>query len=319
VKNGFGVVSSVAVGILLSLFCTKAMAGKLKFDPNIPLYTSDKVGHNIDNVATLLDTLTAGEKTVILFVHGRGKEPNKSLNGAKLIEGRAVHKIERQYGSPVLMFNWDSKGFLGDRTKPLSRMKKSAESLTSVLQAIVKYRESRESALDIVLLVQSMGSIVVQTVVEEHGWPAKRAIFKNVLFSASDSDAPSHAKWIDEIGKIENVFVTINYDDKALKWAKDARARGVLALGRDPGSELSPHVRYVDISGLGKNHDEPIKTHELFNKEAMEDQIHICKLFHETLSGNIQHDEENRPLYSINARTEVAFERDPENDCFQYD
>jgi len=98
--------------------------GKLKFNSQTPLYTSDASPWRLDQLSDVLDQLSARSKPIVIFVHGRGKEPNKSLKGASFIKGLAVPKIEVGYDVSVLLFSWDSAfpgvAFL-DRSRALAR------------------------------------------------------------------------------------------------------------------------------------------------------------------------------------------------------
>ena len=252
--------------VLISFVTSVAEAGKLEYNKDVPLYTSDRIGYTASDVPALLDDLNANGEVVLIFVHGRGNEPNKSLNGATFIEGRAVHKLEKQYQVPVVMFNWNSKAFLGDRDKPLSRMDVASKSLHTILTAIADYQGSVADSPSLVLLVHSMGSIVVETMVNKQGWPADEAIFKTVLFSAPDSDNLAHEQWLEKIASIENVFLTVNRDDKALRRSDDARSKGVKPVGVDPGMVLAKSVSYVEVTGLGDKDGKAIKTHEIPRK-----------------------------------------------------
>ena len=65
---------------------------ELQFDPSEILYTSDVNAWRLDQLAEVLDELYAAGKPLVIFVHGRGKEPHKSLLGATFVQGRAVDK-----------------------------------------------------------------------------------------------------------------------------------------------------------------------------------------------------------------------------------
>ena len=112
---------------------------KYKFDSNYPLYVRDGSKFGFDDVDKALDRVYSTGKPVVMFIHGRGNEPNKSLDKATFVEGGAVRKIEDHYNATVLMFNWDSQAFLYDRSKPLSKMKQSADSLAIVLAKMWTY------------------------------------------------------------------------------------------------------------------------------------------------------------------------------------
>ena len=85
---------------------------KYKFDSNYPLYVRDGSKFGFDDVDKALDRVYSTGKPVVMFIHGRGNEPNKSLDKATFVEGGAVRKIEDLYYASFLMFNLYSHVFL---------------------------------------------------------------------------------------------------------------------------------------------------------------------------------------------------------------
>lgn len=260
---------------------------KLKFNAETPLYTSDTEAWRIDQFDTVMANLLGRNKPVVLFIHGRGKEPNKGLLGATFTEGKAVHKIERGYDVSVLMFNWDSafRGFnFLDREVPLSHTDAGGIALGKVLEALQRFQHARPDAPKPALLVHSMGSIVVQKAVMAGHWPQANGLFSAVLFSQPDADDLGHAGWLDALAVRERTYVTFNQDDHVLRRSDEARQPGAHALGLGTSQPLAAHVTYVDISrmgALGKKDED----HEVFGKGAMNQQLHVCEFFTQALTG----------------------------------
>lgn len=281
--------------IIFSLITSCAGLSKkqsLNFESDKQLYTSNQVGHPISQLPVLLDNLLSDGKPVILFVHGRGKEPNKSLRheGGLLVEGKAVHKLESGYDANVLMFNWDSERGNGfkDRKRPLSNMPAASQAFAQVLDGIKQYRQHNPQSNPITLFVHSMGNIVIETMIKnKDGWMDNdgEPLFANVVFSASDADDINHAEWIEKVSATENVYITINADDKILKKSNDQRPDGRAALGLEPGIKLAKKVTYIDITNLGEKKGKKTERHELFNKPGMHDQIYVCEFFQQVLTG----------------------------------
>lgn len=306
----------------ITAFASQPHAKSLDFNPELPLYTSDKIGHSIAELPALLDGLLADGKPVILFVHGRGNEPKKSLEGGSVVKGRAVPKLEEGYDANVLMFNWDSKRGHGrkDRGRPLSNMPAASQALIQVLKGIKQYRKNNPQSRPIALLVHSMGNIVIEYIVKiQGGWVGNSGepLFSNVVFSASDADNIGHTTWVENVSAIENVYITINSDDKILNMSNDQRPANVAALGLDPGDRLANNVTYVEVTNLGAKEGNETKRHELFNKPGMHDQVYVCKFFQQALTG--------RPvLFSTQNSTEVVsgqryklnHKRDRNDACF---
>lgn len=168
-------------------------ANDLAYDPQRPLYTSDQRAYSAAEVPLALNTLSGVDKTTILFIHGRGDEPSKSLRPKKSMFGlgAAVPMLERQYGATVLMFN--KAASQNDRARPLSHMAEAAASLRDVIQQMRAYYTANPSTRRAVLLAHSMGTIVVQRYVERYGWNEGERLFSNVLFTGADADNVDHA------------------------------------------------------------------------------------------------------------------------------
>lgn len=260
---------------------------KLKFDPALPLYTSDGRAWRLDQFEAAMAVVRQEGKPVVLFVHGRGKEPNKAIYGATFTEGKAIHKIELGYGVRVLMFNWNSafKGwsFL-DREVPLSNTAAGAESLGRVLQQLAGYQSQNGDQAKPAMLVHSMGSIVVQKAILNGHWPAVGSLFSSVLFSQPDADDVGHAAWLEALAQRERTYVTMNKDDHVLRRSTDARPEGAQALGLGSTEPLAPHAVYVDLSRMGPTGKKD-EDHEVFAKGAMNGQILVCRFFEQALTG----------------------------------
>jgi len=249
--------------------------GSIKYDENLLVYTSDAKGFASNELRPLFDRLLGGSRPIVLFIHGRGKEPGKSLQGAGFfaglagVEGHAVAKLEA-YGVVVVMISWDSErsGFLifglSDRARSLGNTAAGAQRLGVVLDSLGESLQSREQLHlthpPITLLAHSMGTIVLQKYIEQNnGFRRQTAgpTFTNVLISSADADNIGHATWVDKIANVEHVFITTNPDDPTLVKSDEGRPANAVALGRNPGNALSQGATYAVIS---------IKAHEIFTK-----------------------------------------------------
>lgn len=260
---------------------------KLKFNPQTPLYTSDAKPWRLEQFPEVWQLLQGAGRPVVIFVHGRGKEPGKSLLGATFTQGLAVHKIERGYDVRVLMFNWDSAfhgfSFL-DREVPLSHTAAGAIALGKMLSLLESVQAANAQHAKPALLIHSMGSIVVQRAIQDGHWPQAKGLFSSVLFSQPDADDVGHSLWLESLAQREKTFVTLNRDDHVLARSTDARPAGAHALGLGTSQPLAPKAVYVDISRMGPT-GEKDEDHEVFGKGAMNDQLHICEFFNKALRG----------------------------------
>lgn len=265
------------------------MSKKLEYNAATPLYTSDALAWRIDQLDGVMSGLLAAGKPLVVFVHGRGDEPAKSLRGGTFTKGLAVHKIELGYRASVLMFNWDSafrKPFVLDRTRPFAHAGAGGKSLAAFLAALRAWRQAHPGHPAPVLLVHSMGSIVLQHAVEEGGWLNGEAIFRHVVLSEPDADDVGHADWLGRLAEQESVFVTFNADDKVLRKSTDDRPHGAHALGLGTDQPLAPGARYIDLTGMGAVGSDKDDDHEVFGKGAMNGQRFVCEFFEQALRGD---------------------------------
>lgn len=254
---------------------------KYKFNSNYPLYVRDGSKFGYEEVDKALDRVYSTGKPVVMFIHGRGNEPNKSLDKATFVEGGAVRKIEEQYNATVLMFNWDSQAFLYDRSKPLSKMKQSADSLSIVLSKMWNYFEAHPKLKRPSLIAHSMGSIVVETYVKKFGWLANadKALFSRIFFTSPDADNLNHWVWLTEIGRNEKVYLSVNKSDDILEKSNDERDNGAKPLGLKPILPYAENITYLDITSVGGG------MHESYNKSNMKSQAFFCQIFDRIIKG----------------------------------
>ena len=254
-------IRSFAAALFITLLVPVAHAAAMKFDSTKLAYTSDTVGYTESELPALFERLLADPKPLVLFIHGRGDEPQKSLVKAGLLlrpagGGRAVHKLE-SYGANVVMVSWDSKAKGQDRLVPLSHMPAAATTLDAVLEAYTAARARHATRVEpVTLIAHSMGTIVLQTYVERKREWFPQSIFTNVALTSGDADGDGHTTWVDRIAAVENVFITVNEDDRVLrKAAKQPKGREHPPLGREPGSALAGKASYITIH---------TKAHEVF-------------------------------------------------------
>lgn len=274
--------------IFISVFSLTALSEestidiqKIKFDSKYPLYVRDGSKFSHDEVDKALDRVYATGKPVVLFVHGRGNEPNKSLDKGLFVEGGAVRKIEDHYKATVLMFNWDSQAFLYDRSKPLSKMKDSADSLSIVLSKMVKYFESHPKLKRPSFIAHSMGSIVLETYIKKYRWfpHSTAALFSRIFLTSPDADNINHWIWLNELGRLERIYLTVNRNDDILEKSNDERENGAKPLGLRPVLPFSDHIVYLDLTDVAGG------AHEVFNKENMKSQVFHCQIFDRLFKG----------------------------------
>jgi len=194
---------------------------QLTYDPAKLVYTTDRKAHTIDELGKLFNTVLRQPRPVVLFVHGRGDEPQKSL--AKK-DGAALG-LEEDYGLKVLMYDWESKAAsTKDRARPLSHMTEAQERFGMVIdklgQTLLNLEREGVTPTKITLLAHSMGTIVVERYVEaNNAWrtPGGRPLFTTVVICSSDTARVGHAAWVDKIADVERrIFISVNSRDVVL-------------------------------------------------------------------------------------------------------
>lgn len=302
--------------VLSQLLLASTALAKLNFSSDYPIYLSDQSRYSYSQVELALDKAYSYKKPVVFFVHGRGNEPEKSLNGGTFVDGNAVHKIEEQYGVKVVMFNWDSQAFLYDRDKPLSHIPAAATSFKKVLAKVQSYLK-KDKDKKLTLLAHSMGSIVLQKYIQTYGWEYREPIFSSVLFTSPDADNKNHSTWLDKVAQVEKVFVTINKDDDILEKSTDARTGGALALGLNPVKPFSTLATYLDLTKISSAVGQATGTHEIFNKLNMKDQKSICNVIDSLLTSKDPSLATNTDPTTTEGYLKFKFKRDDNAPCFK--
>ncbi|WP_372365535.1 alpha/beta hydrolase [Candidatus Uabimicrobium sp. HlEnr_7] len=192
-----------------------------------------------------------GQDRLLLFIHGRGKHPQK------LFTNKLLSSLQNSYKVKVLAFHWSPSwdGPLGWE-KPKRGAVASAEKLLFVLQALQKY-QSKHQQLNVSLLTHSMGSLVLQSFIEKYPRTIS-SLFKNVVISASASPLKKHADWVNDLQMQQQLYITINNNDSILAVAGSSlfSARLGKKLRKFFGGyeTLSDNSIYIDVSDLGVNH-----------------------------------------------------------------
>lgn len=273
--------ASNLAGIALPAFVLSMLAGcssspksepePLPYNPANFLYLSKDKAYGQNQIREAFrDSLSTGEpgKPVILFVHGRGVEPHKSLIGGKAVEGRAVEKLRGAYNQPVVMFSWDSAyGWIVlDRCRPKANAEPAAERLWTVIDELSKW-PTGAGRPRMVLLVHSMGNIVLENYLLKLKHEIPKGLFEAIVLSSADADNEGHDVWVRMLKQSAPVYITVNPGDDTLCWARSCRKWSVDPLGMNPGKVRVEGVRY-----------EPFNTdaHEIF---------HPAKDFYTTVLG----------------------------------
>lgn len=262
----------VLIGVL-QIICLLWLSGCSSFDPVTRLVIAPAERKPISSIDQILAKLFDEKVPLVLYVHGRGDEPEKTE------EGKILEKLEREYKVKVLMFNWDSKGFIVSR--PVDNAIEAAPYLSDVIAKIADYRKRHPETkpVPVSLLVHSMGNIVLQTAIEKNLLLTEggKPIFTNILMTGSDADAEGHDLWVQKLKANGTIIVTINKNDGTLSWSK--HDDGKTPLGTNPKQPLATNAYYLDVTELVG------KVHRLFQKGKQHGQVSVCRIFTSMLLG----------------------------------
>lgn len=248
-------------------------AGNAAFDPERTLVVAPANQLPPSSIERTLDRLLADGRPLVLYVHGRGDEPEKTARA------RILERIEDEHGVKVLMFNWDSRGRLLHR--PVDSAGAAAARLAALIERIMTYRATHAPAraVSISLLAHSMGNIVLQKVVEngQRLTDASGPLFRNIVMTGSDADADGHRSWVEKLRVDGRILITINRNDLVLSWS--LHENGNLPLGLTPQPPLARNAIYLDLTGWAG------KAHRVFLKDERQGMPKTCEVISRMLRG----------------------------------
>jgi len=183
---------------------------------------------------------------LILFVHGRGKHPEKAFNKHLLAD------LEKDYSAKVIMFHWPS--WEGRFAFPTQKARAAAADFLRVLQALNQYKQGNKNkikGIKFTLLTNSMGSIVLEQSMKNYD-KHFGSIFDTLVISAPASSAKNHKKWVEKINFSDSIYITINQQDKLLG------KLGIKLIGKRLGKGLksffgndfkkADNAQYIDLT-----------------------------------------------------------------------
>lgn len=204
-----------------------------------------------------------GPKSLVVFIHGRGKYPEKAYGTDRQDGQDILRRIESEYGAKVLMFHWPS--WLAPWGYPSRNAEESGAHLRPLLDALCRYRQqnpAKAGEVKTTLLIHSMGAQVLKRFLTGYdgGFASGPPLFDSVVLNAPDVDLVGHRNWLDRIDFARDVYVTVNPGrDELLKFSYYLLGTPRLgrSLTREDGTaeSLAGRAAYVDVSAAGVNHD----------------------------------------------------------------
>jgi len=233
--------------------------GKITKPQSNSIVTSNKLVAPISEFATILDS-TINEinsntnfNNFILFVHGRGKHPEKAFDKSLILD------IESNYSAKVIMFHWPS--WEGAFSFPIKNAKRAAEDFSVILNEISTYKNKHlelTKGINFTLFTNSMGSFVLQESVITNSQNSTDTLFDTVLINAAASAATNHSRWVEKIKFSQNIFITLNAQDKLLgkigtKLVSKRLGKGLTSIF-DKNFDLATNAKYIDLTNSQLKH-----------------------------------------------------------------
>jgi hypothetical protein len=279
----------------------------LAYDPSRPLLTlhgndaSERPGQyamtDFDQVVDqLLRNDSSGKpRPFILYIHGRGDEPQKSFGNTKAYgltfglfgSGFILEKVESEDVS-VMGVDWASKAQDVRCGRPKQEAEQAGPVVIDVLAKLAAHRAAhpeRWQGRRTMLLVHSLGSYVLKSAMARPETGASiRQLFDIRLITGSDAIAGGHDKWI-PAGQPGNTVVVSNAQDKVLTRSMSCKDedKGHLRLGKLPASDTivarAPGVTYLEVDAK--------KSHRTFTRGGAAGNPNACATIESLMHGTM--------------------------------
>jgi hypothetical protein len=190
---------------------------------------------------------------LILFIHGRGKHPEKAFKKSLIAD------LESNYSAKVIMFHW-GPSWAGPTGFPDDNAKASAKDLERILIELGEYQRRNSHLVENIkftLLTHSMGSIVLEPILKSENLSIGK-IFDTVVISSSASAGKGHSEWVNHIDFSDSVYVTVNLDDPLLGLAGTKMGGRRLGKGlsnrKGDNFTLANNAKYIDVTEASLGH-----------------------------------------------------------------
>lgn len=203
----------------------------------------------LDSAYRYIDNTEALDN-LVLFIHGRGKHPQK------LIDQQLLSRLQSENSAVAIALHWPSyAGFLGYADESARAAAKDLETV------LATYAERRATQLrsgkttPTTLLVHSMGNIVFRAWASQTN-PGRydATLFDTIIQNAPDIPPTGLGEWLADLRLSEQHYVTVNRDDRVLQASQQLFGQGE-RLGRCmPRSGRPDHIYFFDFSATSVGH-----------------------------------------------------------------
>jgi esterase/lipase superfamily enzyme len=235
---------------------------------NLALYTFPRARfeYSVEDIDAALAAVggraAAAKQPLVIFIHGRGKHPEKAFGDHPQIGRDILGQMTDYYQAAVLMVHWPS--WLGPSGYPSLNARETGPHLQLLFDGMRRYRETRrgDKSPPVTLFVHSMGNQVLASFLETYGgeFQGKAPLFDTLILNAPDADLKDHHHWVERIDFAARIYVLVNSGkDRMLQLSgylqANARLGRQLVHDDDTPEPLAVNAEYVDLIKLGVNHD----------------------------------------------------------------
>ncbi|MEO0574959.1 MAG: alpha/beta hydrolase [Pseudomonadota bacterium] len=261
----------------------------LKKKYNLDIDTSVDHYQSLELACQLFERATKEKKHITLFVHGYNNDVEDII--------ATVNSLNRTYKDTIFVpFSWPAKGggklsgtanYIEDKrdarassgaldrvfkiVRDMHKLLTEGQSKTLWKIATEKHSDNavaarelfvrlqrRQCKVTINLMCHSMGNYVLKHATLPSLTNIRKVTFDNVCLIAADTNHDDHGSWIPKIEAKGGVYVVINEDDYALKWARikpgeEQKRR----LGHYLNNLDALNTTYIDVTratGVGEQH-----------------------------------------------------------------
>lgn len=229
------------------------------------------------------------KKSILFYVHGYNNDVSDVIN--------AAHTIEKQYKDVIVVpFTWPANGggtlsgtasYLSDKSDArasvfaLNRVVGKIQYFHALLTAANKIKlqniatkkhpnnaeksyalfsslMSKQCDVTLNLLCHSMGNYLLKHTLSTSDNVTSKLVFDNICLVAADANNARHNEWVGKLDSRKRIYIVINENDFALKFARIKPGDEQLArLGHYTRQLDSPNAYYIDVTdaqGVGNEH-----------------------------------------------------------------
>ncbi|MEM7408335.1 MAG: alpha/beta hydrolase [Pseudomonadota bacterium] len=236
--------------------CTAGSSAGVVYFQNWVTDPAKAVCEPIDAFGKILDSAyqyvqnTGAVDNLIVFIHGRGKHPQK------LIEENLMSRLQSENSAAVIAVHWPS--YAGPLGYADTSARAAARDLEAVMRAYASHRRATldaKRALRTTLLVHSMGNILFRA------WALQAdlsqyddTLFDTVIQNAADIPPSDLGPWLADMRLSRQHYVTVNRDDRVLQASQWLFGQGE-RLGRCmPRTGRPDHIHFFDFTATDVGH-----------------------------------------------------------------